>query len=570
MFRLLGAFTLLAATAGCASFSETFLVQRARTGHQDGQDAAAILYRPGTALTGRGLQLQIPWVDIHGCGAEGMRFEWTGPSTKYLWSVVTKPSQGTIAIFEHDAIYSLLGADEEGRGVASSEAKSECLITLRDDAPVGVRAAVGASRDRAERLLKTLVAERLPSLAASAWTEQYDYDASTRSLNLLPGMRLKVTHEAPFTTDAGRDTESAHVGLLAAPIYLQLQSGGASDSGRGTWTPTVTRLGFNRDNTLVATEDGWYSATGLHELAGKPRYWRLYVPKTLESPQLLTDIEEGARLGFVGRVTQLQRSNSGWIVRVRVPSRMREVIAGDRSIKLNGEQAQVGRTVDSVDGVEVDLRIPPAAADGLALAQLREGSFVNIVAAPQPARAGGAIGLQPKSNVARGDLNVHEVFPSKKDGYPGFVLAAANERQDLFSFHQDVRRGDLTSACKNLTSDSKGGCYVLRFRAIHVPEIPVTIQGEQVWVEVGTTVRDVLYARAGRRLRDYAGLAASPSGRDLAHALQDEVLLEALRSAQLTRPFGAGRAAIMARTPGDHRSVLGITLQIGDQIKWQR
>jgi hypothetical protein len=458
MLRAFSAVCIAVACAGCTTYSTDFLVGRDPV-------AGPVVYRPQTAFVDSQLRLQIPWIEIHGCADNDLRFKAPEASKSFQWHVVTAPA-GTIAYFEQSAITHILASPDPVGLIVSSAAASGCLLRLRSDVPSNVRKSVEASNDGAISLLKTLVAERLPSPVAYAWKDQYDYDPATRSMNLLPGMRLKVTHESPATTDAGQPINETHVGLLAAPVYLHLWAAPGGDAGLGTWTPALSHMQFNAGVSLPKKLGrSWFSATGLNELTQSPMFWRLYVPRELYSPRLHVD---------------------------------------------------------------------------------------------------------DQSALAQGNLNVTERFPGGAIGYPGFVLMGAKNRGELAKFNAEIAGGkSLASECHRVSANESGICLVLRFRAIQVPEIPVVINGEQAWVEVGATLRDILSTRAGHRLRSFTATLLH-SAPELAQALQDQALVDALGSAVVTRPFGSGRARLGARSTADLASVLGIPLQIGDEITWAR
>jgi hypothetical protein len=483
VFRALGCITLVVSLAGCATPSTTFLVE------SDG--AYTVVYRPGTFTgPGRVTRLQLPWVDVGHCTNRGLNFE----VENLAWSVHSPVLSGTFAELPEATVNTLVQGEQGLRKILeSTPVGPACTVQVRSDAPSSLR-----DLQNGMTLLKLLVAERLPMRTMEAWQDQYDFDNDTKSLNILPGMRLRLNHETAIVTDTTRTINNSHAGALAAPVYLHLLAGGA-DGSKGTWTPTLDRLGFAARNVKGTDKRFWFSASGINELAGEqPHFWRLYVPWRLIPP-----------------------------------------------------------------------RIHPYTVETFTT-EARDGKS-HI-----PAEPGTQSPQGDPDKLAQGVLNIKEMLDPTTDEYGAFLLLGAEEKESVLTFNREVVEQGFSGACDRLTSVYKGACFVFRYRAIPVPEIPVTIQGELRWVEVGTTLRDVVQGLAARRLRNYmASPTSSIDGiahsdyEDVGRILQDALVVDVLRGMSYTRRFAGAPARIEPKQGDANLSVLlDIFLQIGDEIKW--
>lgn len=475
--RALACIAFVASLAGCATTSTKFLVAR--------EEASTVVYRPGTSIDSKkAIRLHLPWVDVSHCADRGVNFR----VDNLTWFVRSSAFSDTYAELPEATVRAFVDGEEGFKKVlASTPSDTECAVQLRHDAPASLRGSQNGMM-----LLQLLVAERLPMRTTEAWQDQYDYDARTRSMNILPGMRLRLDHETAIVTDATRALVDSHAGALAAPVHLQLLSGG-DHGAKGSWTPTLSRLKFAARNLAVTSNRPWFSASGINDLAGEqPRYWRLYVPGRLLPPCINPYTVDG--------------------------------------------------TLDR------------------ATAAKQEGNCSD------------------PSSEAKGVLNITESLDAGTNEYGAFMLVGASERAPIVKLIDEVHQDrKLPEACKRLLASSSGSCFVFRYRVSLVPEIPITIQGEQQWLEVGVTLRDLVQARAARRLRDYgasptlsANAANAAAYADVGKALQEEQLLDVLREATLTRRFSGAPVAIEPRSPSDLPALLDINIQMGDEIKWRR
>jgi len=83
------------------------------------------------------------------------------------------------------------------------------------------------------------------------------------------------------------------------------------------------------------------------------------------------------------------------------------------------------------------------------------------------------------------------------------VLVWGSTPQKLAERIQDLSGGFTSDAC-----GTKGVCTVFFGRAAVIPEIAIYVNGQEVWVPVGTTLRQVLAAT-----RDWTGPDTTPTGR---------------------------------------------------------
>ncbi len=499
MWRRVGIGILWASLSGCASFSTEYVVKL--SGNE------TVVYKPGTAFSNEPdgvVQLRIPWLKIDGCSSQRIDYSVNtfsaaaAPSpgrvnVPIAWQVASDPFFGTTVRF-HPASLDQLQKSERTlailrKGIPTHE--PGCRISLRSDVPASTQSVVGTDDKRARSLLDLLIAERLPTSASGSWVDQYDFDAETRSMNILPGMRVRVHHETPITADPDSSPDVAHPGTLSAPVYFELSGSDASAPGSGRWSTSLGKLGFdaaqgarragargesNAASSTVAARTAstllLQSASGLPDLGSDSRYWRLFVPTALKP---------------------------------------------------------------------------------------------SIVVAPDE-----------HTNVA----SVSERFFRHEVGYPGFTLVGAMGADGLERLLRQLESNgsypDLDTACIMFSADLK--CLLFRFRGLLVPEIPVTVNGQPVWVEVGTSVFDLVQRNSSKRLQ---GLLSSPLARaesqrardsieaDLLSERRNHVLRGALKGMKVLRRFDAGLVQLRV-ADGTDTSLMGVVLQMGDEISWSR
>lgn len=490
--RLLAFVVLIVVLTGCATPSTTFLVGRMEEQKNDNTNEETVVYRPETTILPDKIRLHLPWIEVSNCSDRTLEFTINNEK----WYVKSRASTGTFAEVSIDTVKKFITSKNGITKIlnssvpSSNDSETKCNVRiLYDAAPQSLRSITDQNKLLA--LLKLLVAERLPTNTQEAWQDQYDYDEKTNSLNILPGMRLRINHETPIVTDTGLNIDDAHASALAAPVYLYLHSGGENGA-MGTWTPTLDMFNFIANDLKGTNERTWYSASGINELATKyPRFWRLYVPSNLTRPRILPyTIELITTTTAEGK----QKFEFKWIH---------------------------SSTTATADGV----------------------------------------------------LNIRENFDNTKNDRTAFWLVGSNNKESIEKFNEVAKTpSGYITGCKEKVID----CFIFRYRAILVPEIPVNIQGELHWIEVGTTLRDIVQARATRRLRNYMtspnSLLNVPKNdyESVGKILHDEFLLNVIRELSFTRRFmGTPVRMEPRRAETDLKHLLNIYLEMGDDIKWQ-
>ena len=139
--------------------------------------------------------------------------------------------------------------------------------------------------------------------------------------------------------------------------------------------------------------------------------------------------------------------------------------------------------------------------------------------------------------------------------------ALEKERAAYRSFR--LQTEEVSIDCK-LNVPRVTDCYVLRYRVLPVPEILVTVQGVQRWVELGTTVGMVLAPH--EPVRATRALAGRSDG-DIENWRNATARV---RSDRLTihRLYQGGRHAIQVQPGSASDAIRNVVLQPGDEIKW--
>ena len=167
---------------------------------------------------------------------------------------------------------------------------------------------------------------------------------------------------------------------------------------------------------------------------------------------------------------------------------------------------------------------------------------------------------------------VHEeLIP--RDGAPAVLLVAATNVADMAAFIAAAKAVEQAKAVPQSQKSKKTSidcentptrCFVLRYRVLPVPEILVTVQGVQRWIEIGTTVGMVLAPHEPMRApRTLAGqhLSAIEEWRNADTRLS-------VRRLDVHRLYRGNRHAIEVQPGSPAASIRNVVLQPGDEIKW--
>lgn len=287
MFRTFCGSALTICLCSCVCFPTDYVVKK------EGEEVA--VYKPGTLFKqvdrAEEVWIKIPMVRVEGC-SDG-RFEFNHRPSKVSWSLKTEWFGETTVRFRPEDLKDI-AANKRPHTLlhdATATSTNGCRLVLGPDSsaiPKTASSAINFPR----QLLDILVAERLPTTATSSWIDQYDFDKTTHSINIVPGMRIRINPELPFTADSSNAAEP-HPGILAAPIYLELAAAGPEDPGRGQWSKFLEPLGFNQPDSvrLLGTQQAWRSVSGLNDLDSQARFWRLFVPDRMSKPEIVSPVE---------------------------------------------------------------------------------------------------------------------------------------------------------------------------------------------------------------------------------------------------------------------------------------
>lgn len=157
--------------------------------------------------------------------------------------------------------------------------------------------------------------------------------------------------------------------------------------------------------------------------------------------------------------------------------------------------------------------------------------------------------------------------PSADPGPPAVLLVAARSAEDMAKFiasaKERLQPGAERTAidCNNI---NYARCYVLRYRVIPLPEILVTVEGVQRWVEIGTTVGMVIAPhepiRAARTL-DGEYDSSVDEWRNVDARLDT-------RRLKVYRLYKGRLQAVEVHPETSADAIRSVILQSGDEVKW--
>ena len=544
---------------GCVTFPKDYVVRL-----EQGQST---LYKPGTRFEGGAnapteVWLKIPMLRVSDCKHDRIDYVASTARGEIRWHLTTTPLGETSARFSAASFEALSQLTRPASIISSarSSAGSGCILTLPPaETPMTVR----ESQDTpayTRALLDILIAERLPTTAATSWVDQYDYDSETRSMNILPGMRIRIQSELPLTADSDNEVDPYHPGVLTAPTYLELSALGPNDPGKGQWSTSLEKLGFQKSGSSKKTEKAvdhekkderrfsagsqsavtdvrfaarrtWTSASGLPDLGTNARFWRLFVPSQL-LPAVVTLPTQSCDEDCVAK-------------------QLESAIA-----PLRGQLA-VGASDANPAQSDASDSAAPHGAD-------------------QPKMAAG-----DRQMLSTGTPHVGETFPKEFEDYPGFTLAGSPRKAEIELLLDTVIANrdngpNLTAACKRTSPGV--ACYVFRFRAVITPEIPIRVNGQTVWIEAGTTVFHLLQRSSAGQLQGHfssplAGTRNQAQNTSLVVNLMDQRRRqhwEATAHGLVLKRRFEGRLAPIKAPNASNTMLLDLVLQMGDEISWLR
>lgn len=522
--------------SGCVAFPTDYIVR------QEGTEPA--VYKPGTlfqdSVGGESeVWLKIPTLRVVGCPQDRIEFVARTAHREIRWQVVTPSFGETSARFPAGSFEALSRLPRPLTVLSSAKgpASGACGLKAGTEPP----AAGTSAHDEAAynfALLNIMIAERLPTTAATSWVDQFDYDRDTRSINLLPGMRIRIQPELPFTADSDAAIDPFHPGVLAPPTYLELTAAGHKEPGMGRWSTSLEKLGFMLTKPPVKSTSAetklkeprtWTSASGLPDLGSDARFWRLFVPSYLSPAEVSPPTAPCDEICMASRL-------EGAIAPLR---------------------AQLLELAPPADPAAT-----PAADSTAAAPKVADQARPDI-----------------KQMLGTGIPQVSETFPHDFEGYPGFTLAGALGKSGLEKLLDTVALNlgtgpNLTQACKATAPNV--ACFVFRFRAVITPEIPIRVNGQAVWVEAGTTVFDLVQRSSAVQLQ---GHFSSPLAGPRKGAQRTPVVEAALEQRRLRHWAGTAQDLVVKRrfegalaplkTPNESNTLLlDVVLQMGDEISW--
>lgn len=377
------------------------------------------------------------------------------------------------------------------------------------------------------------LAERLPRRNSNAWVDAYNYDPGLRALALVPGMRLRLEVMLPVTSDIERrDLRSQ--GSITPPAYLNILPAG--DGASAILSPALEGLSVRSEDTCTY-DDGctlWRDASGVHNLLGKEakwRFWSLFYP---------------ANLGEVGHVEgplqfvheELMAKPEDGLPAVLLVGTSS---AKDMSAFVAAARARRGKLTPGVRTTLLQLR----------------GAWREAVRKREAAATVAKLHLDELARLSKSGAKPRTVAESVA------VEALKGEERSLSDLVS--ASGEVAINC-NITSTPVAGCFVLRYRVLPVPEILVTVQGTQRWVEIGTTVGMVLAPHESiRTTASFAGTYGTEG--DEWRNLQTRIPLRKIEFSRLHMGVRSNVVAqVGAESPDD--AIRRIILQPGDEIKW--
>lgn len=170
-------------------------------------------------------------------------------------------------------------------------------------------------------------------------------------------------------------------------------------------------------------------------------------------------------------------------------------------------------------------------------------------------------------NLSTGSLQFVQEQLTEKPGVPAVLLVATSTVEAMSAFIDDAKK-KLSQKSQTVAIDCRdttdARCFVLRYRVLPIPEILVTVQGVQRWVEVGTTVGMALAPHEPVRApRTLDGKYSSE-----VEAWRNEGTRLDSRRWKVHRLYRGNRHAIEVQAGSPYDAVRNLVLQPGDEIKW--
>lgn len=382
------------------------------------------------------------------------------------------------------------------------------------------------SNTLAAKALAVTLAERLPRSTSNAWSDLYALDPALRSLALVPGMRLRLEGMLPVTADLERLSNERSQGSITAPGYLYMSPADDGTSASITLSPALRGLHVEGSSECNYDCPRWTDAGGLSSLiSGQWRYWTALYPQKL-----------GAVRGAEG---PLQFVNEELLPTAGPPAVLLVAAASGADMAAfmarAREQQQMAIGSASVEAAKSAWRRARQALDAKANAA--------------------ALTIETLIKAA------HTDSVQRTEEGRAAVKALEAERAAYASLQ---REGDKVAIDCRLNDPPVAGCYVLRYRVLPVPEILVTVQGVQRWVEVGTTVGMVLAPHEPiRAARTLAGKYDSD-----VEAWRNAGARVNARGIGVHRLYRGSRHAIEVQPGSPADAVRNVVLQPGDEIEW--
>jgi hypothetical protein len=379
----------------------------------------------------------------------------------------------------------------------------------------------------AEALAVTL-ASRLPRTTSNTWNDLFAHDPGLRSLALVPGMRLRLEGMLPVTADLERLSQERSQGSITAPSYLYTSSTGDGTSASITLSPALRKLGVDASSDCNYDCGRWTDAGGLSALIGAQwRYWSLLYPQRL-------GVVRGAE-GLLQFVNEELLPTAGPPAVLLVATNTGEDMAAFMAKAREQLRKNTSKSASTIQAAMIEWHKTQRVLDDAA-------KVLKLT-------------IEAVSHAA--DTNT---LPRSAEG-----LAARNAFEVERAAYASLQRqaDDVSIDCK-LNVPRVAGCYVLRYRVLPIPEILVTVQGAQRWVELGTTVGMVLAphepVRATRTL----------AGRYDSNIEEWRNAAARVRAGRVGvhRLYEGGRHAVEVQPGSPPDSIRNVVLQPGDEIQW--
>jgi hypothetical protein len=387
----------------------------------------------------------------------------------------------------------------------------------------------------ATEALAVTLAQRLPRKTSNTLKDLFAFDPDLRSIALAPGMRLRLEGMLPVTADVERLSDERSQGSITAPSYLYTSSPGDGTSASITLSPALSKLGVDakgncdddRPAHLVDYDcKRWADAGGLSDLIGAQwRYWTLLYPKSLGAVRA---VNGDGLLQFVHE--ELNPTEGPPAVLLVATSN-----GADMAAFMVKAREQLGKASSSASTIQA------------AKVKWREALRV----------------LDDSARVA--GLSIKAVFQAARtNNLPLGAVSKAFEKERAAYALLEREVNNSAIDCKINPPQQVAGCYVLRYRVLPVPEILVTVQGVQRWVELGSTVGMVLAPmepmRATRPLAVRYDSNIEEWRNAAARIRADRV--------SVYRLFEGGRHAMEVQPGSPPDAIRNVVLQPGDEIQW--